>query len=153
MHKFRYHDEYRSDATHLWLDCTDTNEQGETMLVEIHTCEMDFEHRYGNGYVWKMNGRVDGSFSTWWHIDTYVYQPNGQCFGRYNPQEMTYLSKPDRAGHRQMRPVIDFDWLLEATDENLERILDEIYRRFMAMEPRKQVGDEYFTEQESNIGR
>lgn len=144
MHdKFRYHDEYHSTPTHLWLNCTDTNERGETLLVEVNVCEMDFEHKYGNGYIWKRNGRVDGSFTEWWHISTYAYRPNGGCFGGYNPQEMTYLGKPDSAGHRQMRPVIDFDWLVEATDMNLERILDEIHRRFMACEPRKVVGDEY----------
>ena len=149
MHdKFKFHKEYRSDATHMWLDCTDTNERGETMLVDIHTCEMDFKHSNSLGYIWKRNGRVDGSFRTWWHIDTYVYDTKGNCFGAYNPQEMTYRGRPDRNGHQTVRPVIDFGWLLEATDENLHRILDEIHRRFMACERRKQVGDEYFTKQE-----
>lgn len=145
MHdKFKYHDEYRSTPTHLWLDCIDTNERGETALIDIHTCEMDFSHTYGLGYMWKRDGRIDGSFSTWWHIDTYVYDTKGNCFGAYNPQEMTYLSKPDKTGHQQMRPVIDFNWLLEATEENLERILNEIYRRFMTCEPHKVVSEEYF---------
>ena len=143
MDKFTRHPEYRSTDKNMWLNCIDTNERGETLLVNIHQCEMDFDHKYGLGYLWKRDGRIDGSFKTWWHIDCYVHSPKKCCFAGYNPQEMTYKSKPDRDGHVCVRGVIDFDWLLEDTDKNLERILNEIYRRFMRCEPRHIAPEDY----------
>lgn len=147
MDKFTKHTEYRSTDKNMWLDCTDINEKGETLLVNIHQCEMDFDHKYGLGYLWKREGRIDGSFKTWWNIDCYVYRNVdgwNTCHGGYNPQEMTYRSKPDRDGHVCIRPVIDFDWMLEDTNENLERILNEIYRRFMVCESRHIAPADYY---------
>ena len=47
----------------------------------------------------------------------YAYDKEGNCYGRYNPQILPHGTK------------INFDWILEATEENKERILNEIIKR------------------------
>lgn len=46
-----------------------------------------------------------------------VWYKKGACWGRYNPQILPGGTK------------INFDWVLEATEENKERILHEIIKR------------------------
>ena len=47
----------------------------------------------------------------------------GSCYGRYG------FTKTSEDG---LRPVIDFDWIFEATAENLEKLVKEMLRRFNA---------------------
>ena len=144
MHdKFKYHEEYRSDATHLWLDCTEKNPRGETILVEVKRNELRYENSYDLGRIWKQRGYIDGTLKSRWLVDTYVYDTKGNCFRSYDPTMLVLRGKPERDGHVSVRHVIDFDWMLEDTDENLERILGEIYRRFMAMEPTHAAPSDY----------
>jgi len=42
---------------------------------------------------------------------------------RYNPQ-----LKLDDSGENY---IINFDWLFEATEENIEKLINEVYNRFM----------------------
>ena len=59
---------------------------------------------------------------TYWSVEVYVTDTEGTCWGRYNPQ--TKLSEDKK------RLVINFDWMFEATEENKEKILNEVYRLF-----------------------
>ena len=47
----------------------------------------------------------------------YAYDKEGSCYGKYNPQILPYGTR------------INFDWILEATKENKEQILNEIIKR------------------------
>ena len=69
--------------------------------------------------IWKKKGYVDCAMETWWSVDVYCYDPDGHCYARYNP-----TVKPGGAGF-----VIDFDWMLEGTPENMEKLSAEIERR------------------------
>ena len=121
-------------------ECDELNARGERLVVELSDC----------GWVgnmtreWFRRGRTDHLLEHYWGFNTYVYDKRGNCFGRYNPTEMTYRGKPDAEGNVSVRPVIDFDWKLDATRENALALFAEAYRRFMAYEPRRVVGDEYF---------
>ena len=47
-------------------------------------------------------------------ISVYVTDKDGNCYGRYNPHELPKSHK------------INFDWVLEGTEENRIKILEEI---------------------------
>lgn len=119
-------------------ECDELNARGERLVVELLDCGW-----VGNmAREWFRRGRTDHLLEHYWGFNTYVYEGSG-CYGRYNPTEMTYKSKPDTEGHVSVRPVIDFEWMLDATRDNALALFAETYRRFMACESRKVVGDEY----------
>ena len=65
---------------------------------------------------WIKNGYIPKALPTWWSITVYVTDKDGNCYGRYNPQELPEFHK------------INFDWVLEGTEENRIKILEEIER-------------------------
>lgn len=64
-------------------------------------------------------GFIDKEPETWWGVQTYVTDRQGRCSGKYNP-----TTKDGK---------LNFEWLLEATEENRQKIIDEIYRRANAI--------------------
>ena len=91
-----------------------------TLAVEI--CTTDHNGIKGGSMdVYVKNGWVDRFMSKTLGVQTYFKLPDGTKVGElFNP-----TVKRVSAGSE-----LDFDWLLEATHENEERILDEIGRRF-----------------------
>lgn len=72
-------------------------------------------------YMWYKRGSTETILKTWWHIAVYAYEDDGvTCWGRFNP---TVKPATDYTGQ-----VLDFDWVLEATEDNLELILQEVAR-------------------------
>ncbi len=72
-------------------------------------------------YMWYKNGSTETILKTWWSIEVYAYEEDGvTCWGRFNP---TAKPATDYIGQ-----VLNFDWVLEATEENLEKILQEVAR-------------------------
>lgn len=67
--------------------------------------------------LWKAAGLIDRVLDTWVGVNVYVTSEDGTCRGDYNPQE-------SGIGHK-----INFDWMLEDTPENRDRIIAEICRR------------------------
>ena len=65
---------------------------------------------------WIKNGYIPKALKTWWSITVYATDKDGNCHGRYNPQELPKSQK------------INFDWVLEGTEENRIKILEEIER-------------------------
>lgn len=90
------------------------NHLDENILVEVSVCEND-ESKYALPKLWKKNGFMDHELKTWIHLMVYVTDPSGLCHGKYNPTE--------KGGK------IDFQWMLEAKPENLEKLLTEVERR------------------------
>jgi len=60
----------------------------------------------------------------YWKSCKKQYETENNCYGIYNPQ-----SKRSDDGKRN---VINFDWIFEATEENKQKLLEEVYNRFMA---------------------
>lgn len=100
------------------------NSKGERLIVDISGCDHDKRRRNDLMNVWKRAGYVSEFMPSHITVDTYVYNRLGDCCMRYNP-----TIKPGGAGY-----VLDFDWLLEDTEENRARLLDECARRFYACE-------------------
>lgn len=124
-----------------FYECDERNGEGERLVVELSHCG------WAGGDMARRRfkeGRTDHLIEFWWGFSTYVYDQQGNCWGRYNPIEMTYKSAPDSEGNVRVLPVIDYEWHLDATKENALRLFEEAYRRFMTCEPRKVVGEEYF---------
>lgn len=96
-----------------------TNNKNERVVVEISRTECDPKDKSCLPNLWVKHGFMKTPIYNYLSAQTYVYTENG-CYGKYNP-----TIKLSENGHRH---VIDFDWMLEATGENEEKILNEIYR-------------------------
>lgn len=115
--KKEYIAEYQGGTRTLY-SFTEPNAKGERIQFELTAC-----HNPGDKnslpYLWKKHKFIDRVLETWWNLQVYVTNENG-CFGRYNP-----TVKLSEDGKRQ---VINFDWMLEATEENKQKLIDEVYR-------------------------
>ena len=65
----------------------------------------------------------------YWHVSTYATDKKGDCYGVYNPQEKHFIRKDKNGKTIESRMVIDFDFMLEATEENKQKIIAEIEKR------------------------
>lgn len=115
--KKEYTAEYQGGTRTLY-SFAEPNTKGERIQFELTAC-----HNPGGKdslpYLWKKHKFIDRVLETWWNLQVYVTNENG-CFGRYNP-----TVKLSEDGKRQ---VINFDWMLEATEENKQKLIDEVYR-------------------------
>lgn len=114
------------EDTRWFYTFAEPNAKGETLIVELTKCEDDPNWKNSNPKLWKKKGCMDRVLETYWSISTYVRDTEGNCYGIYNPQDTTeYHSETN-----SIRSVIDFDWMFEATEENKERLINEVYRLF-----------------------
>lgn len=100
------------------------NRKGERLIVDISGCNHDKRRRNDLMNIWKRAGYVSEFMPSHITVDAYVYNRLCDCYARYNP-----TVKPGGAGY-----VVNFDWMLEDTEENRARLLDECARRFYACE-------------------
>lgn len=98
---------------------TDKNAKGETICFELSKCE-NSGGSHALPVLWKQHGYIDRILDTYWCLEVYATDTEGQCWGRYNPQHK--LSDDGK------RAVINFSWTFEATEENREKLIDEVYR-------------------------
>lgn len=99
------------------------NSKNEKLIVEITECYYDVENTNSLSNLWKKHGYTNKLYDNALHVDCFCYDTNGYCWERYNPT--TKLSKDKK------RKEINFKWLLEVSDKNKEKLLNEIYKRFM----------------------
>ena len=99
---------------------TEANCLGERIVVDLTKCE-NSGGKNSLPELWKAHGYLDRVLPDYWSVNTYVTDTDGNCTGKYNPQIGS-------GGN------IDFAWMLEATEENRERLLEEIDRRVYARE-------------------
>ena len=104
-----------------WIKVIGKNAKQETMTIEIVHCENP-GGKNSLPYLWYKNGWTDKVMETYISCHTYVHDSEGSCFGIYNPT--TKLSD-DRK-----RIVINFDWLLEDTEENRKQIIEACIELF-----------------------
>ena len=99
---------------------TDKNGKGEKIIIELSKCEDWKESKKSLPKLWYKGGYIDRVLETYWCIQTYVKDTEGNSFGRYNPQ--------NKLSEDKKRMVINFDWMVEATEENKEKLINEVYR-------------------------
>lgn len=99
-------------GTREFYHFNDRNSKGERIEVE-------FTKIYKGHFInlWYKKGFIKEPLENYWNIMVYVYDKEGNCYGRYNPQILPHGTK------------INFDWILETTEENKKRILHEIIKR------------------------
>lgn len=107
--------------TRYFYKFTDANEKGEKLIIELNKCEDWKGCKDSLPKLWKKYGYIDRVLETYWSIHTYVEDTEGNSFGGYNPQH-----KLDKEGN----PVINFDWMSEATEENKEKLINKVYKLF-----------------------
>lgn len=95
------------------------NSKGERIVIEVTEC-INPGGSLSIPALWHKKGHTPTELQTWWSVDTYIYDANGNCFRAYNPQ-----TKP---GTHQLC----FDWVKEATTANLRELLEEVARQFYA---------------------
>ena len=110
---------------------TEQNKHGETIEFSIDLCGDWDEPTNKNSlpYLWKKHGDINRVLPNYWHVSTYATDKNGDCYGVYNPQEKHLIRKDENGKTIEDRMVIDFDFMLEATEENRQKIIAEIEKR------------------------
>lgn len=96
------------------------NRKEENIVIEISECNSDFKDKKSLAYLWYKNGYTDKKLTNYLSVKTYCRDKKGNCLGKYNPQTK-------KEGKRN---VINFDWMLENTKENKEKLINEVIRLF-----------------------
>lgn len=114
-------------------ECPILTPEGERIVVELTKSENDTEDKKSMPNRWYQKGWIPEKLSSYWSITVYAYDGDGNCFGRYNPQiRMEPGVREAMIDGKTVSvpgPVIDFDWIFEATPENAAKLFNEIERR------------------------
>lgn len=105
----------KMSETREFYHFNDRNSKDERIEIEFTKIENDYKGHLIN--IWYKEGFIKEKLENYWNVEVYVYDEKGNCYGKYNPQISTSGTK------------INFDWIIEATKENKERILNEIIKR------------------------
>lgn len=93
---------------------------GDRFAVEVTRCDHDLNNPHDNMRVWRKAGFIKTMLPTHIAVDTYYYDINGNCWGLYNITE-----KLSDDGNRR---VINFDYLREWTQDNINELVAECIR-------------------------
>lgn len=105
--------------TRWFVTFEELNSKGEQIIIEFSRCTNP-GGKNSLPYLWKKNGFINRILENWWSIQVYVTDSDGRCRGAYNP-----TSKLSEDGKRM---VINFTWMLEATEENAKKLFNEVER-------------------------
>lgn len=120
----KYTVEQTSEITWFYT-FTDVNEKGEKLVIELTKVSVSGSLHNSLPMLWNKKGYIDRVLETYWCIQTYVKDTEGNSFGLYNPQHKLEVDEDGRN-----RSVINFEWMFEATEENKEKLLNEVYQLF-----------------------
>ena len=93
----------------------DQTRAGETLTVSFTVMVDDPNSKNTLPALWQKHGYTKNRLSSYLCVDVYATQPDGSCYGKYNPQI-------------GVNGKLNFAWVLEDTEENRNKILNEIYR-------------------------
>lgn len=96
------------------------NKSGESLMVEFSLINCDGEEL---PKLWKKHKYTDKLYKSYISVSSYVTDADGIEKEKYNP---TIKLSDDKK-----RYVINFDWLLEISEENKQKLLNEIYNNFI----------------------
>lgn len=76
-----------------------------------------------------VKGKIFKEPFAWWVVRVYVTNKNdGLCYGKYNPQEKREVLRDNKGKIWLSHNIINFDWVLPATEENKNKIIREVSR-------------------------
>lgn len=122
-----YITEKRTESTEF-ITFKELNWLGELIQIEITKCTPDIKSKNSLPRLWKKHGFIDRVLESYWSVTVYVTDRQGNCWGRYNPQTKLF-TRYEKDKCVECRPVINFDWMFEATEENKQKIINEVIRR------------------------
>lgn len=112
-----------------------TTPRGERVVAEISECYPSDGKgwgKYGLPTLWHKHGYTEEVLPSYLCLTVWAYDENGQCWGMYNPQHM--LAWDGKRG------ILDFDWVLPVSQENVKRLLAEVVRRANeGVEPKREL--------------
>ena len=111
----------KMSQTREFYHFNDRNSKRERIEIEFTKVENDNNRHLIN--LWYKKGFIKEQLESYWQVTVYAYDKEGNCYGKYNPQILPYETRITKINR------INFDWILEATKENKERILKEIIKR------------------------
>lgn len=97
------------------VDFAQPSAEGEKIRVTLSR-GTDTDAKNSLPALWVKHGFTSHRLADWWNVEVVVIAPDGTERRRYNPQTTK--------AHK-----IDFAWMLPATEENAQRIYEEIARR------------------------
>ena len=106
----------RRSETRVFIQFTEPNDKGETIAADLVKVVFDLSDPRALPNLWKKAGYINEPLADYWSVETYATDADGNCYGRYNPQTIPGENK------------INFAWILAATKENFDKIINEVYR-------------------------
>lgn len=101
------------------------NKLGETLTVEISETFVDNNLKSDTlPKLWKKHGFTNTLYDSYLNVDCYVIDKEGTCWEKYNPTR--------KLSEDKKRKIINFNYLLEVSEENKQYLLDLIYKMFIA---------------------
>lgn len=96
---------------------------GERVTIELSRISGDG----ANMARWVKSGALPAPLPQWWSVSAVAEDQTGMQRERYNPQIKTepIMDSKKQVGAHQ---VINFEWMLEATEDNRQKIIDEVER-------------------------
>lgn len=104
----------KASENNLLFKCDQLTNDNEKLVIEFIRVLKDD----GNSVInqWLKNGSLNKCLDSYWYVKTYVTDQLGNCLERYNP-----IVKSNNR--------IDFNWIMEASENNRFMILNEIMKR------------------------
>lgn len=99
------------------------NKKGESLKVEISEIYPDNTSKKSLPNLWLKHGYTNKLYNSYMNVQCYCTDKDGHCFDKYNP-----TVKLSDVEHKL---VINFDYLLEVSEENKQYLLNLIYKMFM----------------------
>ena len=110
----------RGWATHQGHNCSTWYDMGYGFTVEISITKHDRSYKKDLCNLWLKAGWIPEFYEYTIHANTYYTDKDGRCSGCY---DLCKLSEDGK------RVVVDFDWLLPLSDDNIKILVAECNRR------------------------
>lgn len=108
---------------------TFTSKNGEPIAIEMCKCTVPERATKSDLMtLWVKNGYLSRRLPSYWSVDV-QYETDRGAFIGYNPQIFGYRRFNYKGEQVECHHIINFDWILEATEENRIKLLAEIIKR------------------------
>ena len=111
----------KGNGSLTWIYITEPNRKEEILTIELSECKNP-GGKNALPYLWYKAGYTDKILDTYLCIHTYCTDSEGSCYCRYNPQT--------KESDDRKRKVLNFDWMFENTEENKQKLINEVIRLF-----------------------
>ena len=85
---------------------------GGELIVDVSECIPNNKSANSLPNHWYRAGKTRRILDSYWSLTVFAFDADGHCYGMFNPQHKGNL--------------LDFTWMLEATPENLTKLLDKV---------------------------